>query len=591
MSIPSPPLPLSDHCSAVHDNTLYVYTPEGLQALPLKEDADWSELDGGVSVKGAVCVEDTNPATAALYVVGGTPNADNALYSGLQRFVFATQAWETLQPASQVTSNRQHHGAVFLEGTSQILVYAGSQAGDVLPSSQTFLISTVSPYVVNASPSAAPPLFEPMLMPWNSTHALMVGGAQGNRELWVYGNGAWTNLGTTLPAPVVSPDSVKCAMVTGDDGSKVLELFDLGVSPNVVTRYALWENGQPAPVGKVVGAADKSKRDLTVSDWPAYNASLAPTAARSRYSLAQSPDGLVVMTGGGNDDDPIVIFDQTENRWINATSLFVGKAQVPLTKSSSSSLSSATASPSSTAVATPNDGPGPSKARTLTVLGATLGAIFGIAAILIIILLLLRCMREKKKKQQRAVSEKEDRLSFADQGAEFMHEAGGSMGRGFGAAPSKNSSMTSLAMFQPGAKSHRRGMPSDASMAGLVKHKSPLGYNEPVEMGHLRDEKPRFAAPVITTTPSKSLEAATRTRSNGWSRYFANNEVTNLASIPAPGATRETFASDMSRSDYGEGPGVSVTGLVGPPPLELNLGPKFEGQRINRVATGSPTMG
>ena len=70
----------------------------------------------------------------------------------------------------------------------------------------------------------------------------------------------------------------------------------------------------------------------------------------------------------------------------------------------------------------------------LTVLGATLGAIFGIAALLIILLLLLRWKRERRKRAGKGGYVEKDRLSFADRGAEFMSEAGGAVGHNYSAS-------------------------------------------------------------------------------------------------------------------------------------------------------------
>ena len=104
-------------------------------------------------------------------------------------------------------------------------------------------------------------------------------------------------------------------------------------------------------------------------------------------------------------------------------------------------------------------------------------------------------------------------------------------------------------------------------------------------------------APIATAmggaTVTKKGPDAERSRSNGWSRYFANNEVTNLASIQGNRNTLGTDAgtyrtSNMSKSDYGDTRTGSKTSVA---PLELNFGPTFDGQRLSQVATGSPTMG
>ncbi|KAF2430593.1 hypothetical protein EJ08DRAFT_561312, partial [Tothia fuscella] len=603
MSLPKPRIDLKDHCSAVFDNTVYVYSPAGFQSLSLTEGAEWETLPDGVSVTGAVCTAGNN----ALYIVGGTANSTTSNYLGLQRYSPSDKSWETLSPIVPVTQGRLNHGATFINSSASILVYAGSQTpGDTIASSQTFLIATKAPFqVLSFNSQAAPPLFAPILLPWDQQRGLMIGGAADNKRVFTFGQPeGWVDLGTTLVEPVGATTTVKYSLITGDDSSKVLEKYNLGVTPNEVTRTALWANNAPARVGQIVGGPPakrrRTRRDLTVDNWPAYNNSLAPTVVRAGYSIAEASSGLVVMTGGAS-DEPLAIFDQRQNTWVNATSLLVSKEQIPLSSPTSSSLPSVsvvspTSSGSSSATSTsgPVAGSGQPKSKVLTVLGGTLGGIFALAAILILILMILRWKRKKVKVQEKEVNEKNDRLSFADQGAEFMHEAGGSRGRAY--SQSLNSSVNSLQIFQnsKGAKTsktgHKRGMPSDSSQLGLTKAKSPLGISEPLEMSQMKEKPAPIAAAMAGAQPDADSE---RSRSNGWSRYFANNEVTNLASMQATGRTTygtdETYRSsgDVSRSDYDDR-NMSNSSVR---PLELNLGPKFDGQRLSRVATGSPTMG
>lgn len=627
MSIPTPPIDLVNHCTAVWNNTLYVYSPQGFQSLPLDQGAKWQTLDAGTSVTGGLCVPSLTTGNEALWIVGGTPNATATTdYSGLQRFHFEAQTWETVTPSTPITQDRTGHGAAFINATNSILVYSGSQTGDTGLSTQTFVLSAAPPFdVLSFNSQGAPALTSPMLMPWNEDHLVMIGGSADNTQVWIFGQTeGWVNLGTTLPAGLgLDSPTKQCTIVTGDDGSKVLEIYDLGASPNIVTRYALLVNNAPALAGQQVGAPSaaptasssrRRRRDLTLSDWPAYNSTLAPTTTRSGASLAQDPNGLAVISGGDS-GDPIAMFDQTGNSWINATSLLV-KEQIPLQTSTTSSLpalstvqptSTTTSAPAASSTASDVLGTGQSKSKVLTTLGATLGAIFGLAAILIIILLLLRWRKQKMKGTKGRMNEKEDRMSFADQGADFMQEAGGARGRAYSA--SANSSLTSLQIFQTkGAKSHRRGSPSDGSQAPLAKNKSPLGVSDPMEMAQMSQrssptftnrsidpEKEMYPAPKpAELTPAAAAAVASkggkdeRSRSNGWSRYFTNNDVTNLASMQGGRNTYNTDISEMSRSEYDDGRRSNGSSVR---PLELNMGPKFEGQRLSAVATGSPTMG
>lgn len=171
-----------------------------------------------------------------------------------------------------------------------------------------------------------------------------------------------------------------------------------------------------------------------------------------------------------------------------------------------------------------------------------------------------------------------------------MKEAGGSVA----SYPRNNESTTSLAIIQGRGGGHKKNMASDASTAGLVKKTSPLGYSEqysePYELAKF-DLKPEPVQPMVRQNSSRTAQPAPRARSSGWSRYFANNEATNLAS--APPADRSTFASDRtstaSQSQYTSSNMPSLRPSQHIAPLEI---PKFsDGQRLSSVASGSPTLG
>lgn len=613
MSFRDPVFPLENHCSVIHENTLYVYSPKGFQSLDLAKGSEWETLPMDISLTGAECIlapgaGDAN--TDMLYVVGGRVNETVRQwdYPGLMHYSFKDKKWDWQRSESWVTKERTNHAAIYIPDAKQILVYSGSsdpQSSGL--SSESFLIDTRTPFGVLSQPAGAnPPLTKPMLMPWDSTHAVMVGGGASNTAIYTFGamqdaSGAlegWRDLGVALPAPITSQEMVQCTMISGTDGSKVLETFDMSVSPNKVTRTVLLnKGGSVAAQGTTIG--DKTKR-LTIDDFPTYNGTLAPTAIRSGYSIAQSDSDRVVMTGGSA-EDPLCIFDASENSWINATELFTGRQlQSVLSPSSSvtssSPSSTATESPaasSSAAVAPPAGASANNKDRMLTVLGATLGAIFGIAALLILLLFCLRWRKSKKRRTQQGGYVEKDRLSFADRGAEFMKEAGGS-----GFAQPKfaevNSSQTSLAIIAGRANGHKRGMASDASTSGLVKKTSPLGYSEPVELSKF-DLKPEPIDEKIIRQNSgrippqpRAVGNLSRSRSSGWSRYFANNDATNLAAMPAD---RSTFASERtstgSQSMYTDSRMYSQPPQA-IPPLDI---PKFENQRLSKVTTGSPTLG
>ncbi|KAF2204873.1 hypothetical protein GQ43DRAFT_360482, partial [Delitschia confertaspora ATCC 74209] len=622
MVLPKPIHPLTNHCSVIVDQTLYVYSPSGFQSLRLAQGAEWEDLPMGQSVIGGQCVKAVpggDPGATGLYIVGGSVNetAKDWNYPGLQHYSFSQKKWEWVIPKDLVTQNRLNHAAVYLNASNSILVYSGSKPGDNGPSSQTFVISTAPPYGVTAFSSAAPPAVKPMLMPWDENHAVMFGGGSNEHVLTFSPEEGWRDLGVTLLAPINNQEAVQYTVVSGDDGSKILEKFDMSVSPNKVSRTPLLTaGGVVAAPGMTVG--DKRKR-VTIENWPAYNGTLAPKSTRTGFSVAQDANGVAVVSGG-NEEDPLCMFDQKANAWLNATERFNGQ-QVIIQSTPSSTLSSTTptsATPSaisSSAASTPAASTDDHKTRMLTVLGATLGAIFGIAALMVLLLICLRYKREKRKQAGKKgyIDKDPDGLDFADRGAEFMSEAGGSVGHKYSA--SKNHSQSSLAIISGRAGgNHKRGLGplgSDASTQGLVTKKSPLGYSDSVEMSKFeikvspiaeKDfEKDDFereldrdfekSKPVAPPRPAPPPATATgRSRSSGWSRYFANNEATNLAHMPSG---RSTYASERtstgSESQYTNSQMYSQPSQT-VPALEIPLN-RFDGNRVSQVATGSPTLG
>jgi len=595
MAYSEPTFPLNGHCSVVHDGTLYVYSSAGFQSLKLEDGAEWTAMPMDISLTGAACVN--AEADGMMYIVGGAVNETTSTwnYPGLMHYTFKEKKWDWLRAESWNTQNRQNHGAVYLAKAKKLLIYSGSQTpGANGPSSETFLMSTVPPYTVESQPSnGAPPLVKPMLMSMDDESALLVGGGATNTALWKFSIGAgWQDLGVALQEPIVNPEAVQCTVVSGKGKSRVLEKFDMSVTPNKVDRILLIkEDGTPAAPGATPG---KAKR-VTVDSWPEYNSTYAPTSARSGYSLAQSKDGLTVASGG-NQSDPIALFDAKDNSWMNATAFFSGQQAISNSVSSSSSPTSSptstpvsSATPSSTGDAAVLPAAPDNKAKMMTVLGATLGTIFGIAAILILILMCLK-YRKSKSKQSQGYVEK-DRMSFADRGADFMKEAGGSeVTHHYNLG---NDSHTSLAIIQGrSVNGHKKNMASDASTAGLMKKTSPLGYSDPVELSKF-DLKPEPVNDKMVRQNSGRVPAMNkstpRSRSSGWSRYFANNEATNLANVQAD---RSTYASDRTSTAsqsqytnsriYNQHPSQHVA------PLQI---PTFDGQRLSRVASGSPTLG
>ena len=600
MSLPIPPMTLEGHCSVIYNNTLYVYMPEAFISLPLSLHGEWKSLPPGESVSDAVCVEGgisggNNDSDAALYVVGGT--SSNSSYPGLQRYLFEDERWETITPSSKVTQSLLRHGATYLKASSSILVYGGSQAGSTVPSAQGFSISTTSPYRVSSLISqGAPPVVSPSLLSWDDQTAVLIGGSSTNTNVFLFTEkGGWVKFGVFLTANI-SDKGV--AMVLGSDGSKVLEIFDMSVFPNTVNSTALADaNGIPAPSGQWVGTARSSsslsshtrRQGVTLASFPAYNGSLAPTTIRSSFSLAQSSNGTVVISGGSS-TDYLCIFDQFQNSWVNATKLFNGDKEVqqPSATSSSTMTAASTATPSSStspssspAIATNPPAVG-SNGSLKMIIGATLGTLLGLAAILIIILLVLRRQTGRQKPQgsnnaRRYSADNKNRLSFQDQGLEPLARAAYPMA--LGPVPS----VDSLAII-----SGKTGSPRATPLVGSQGHLPSTNPQKPTPVPRVVSRWPdgttRLQSGLVETpvarSPPDERPRGDRTTDEGWSKYFKDINDAGLAGMEPARSTISSRASNETKSDYRNSQWPSAPGIA--------LGILDEPQPLNRVQVGSP---
>lgn len=414
MATPEPPVAFKDQCSILHDNVLYVYQPDAFQILPLKENATWSQEENGVSVTGATCVKggvDGNGADPALYVVGGATNASTSNYSGLQRYSIAQKKWQTITPITAVTANRRNHGSVYLNASSSILIYGGTQNGDDGYSTETFLMLMYPPYRVQAYSSIAPPAIDPFLLQWDNDRAVMVGGSPTNQQIFTFHpDPGWLRWGVNLPSALPSPSTGQVSLQVLDDGTRILQTYYLNESPNRVTRNVLADPGQVvAPYGQTIGDQSSGnsrffrRQQTTINNYPAYNNSYAPTQQRTDAVLATG--GSLAAIVGGDANSSVAVFNTTGNTWVDPVALF-GETQKPLTTSSSSTTSatatptetptqtsSAVATSSAAAAAAASDG----QSNGLAILGGVLGGICGLAAILIILMLWLRSVKKRKR--------------------------------------------------------------------------------------------------------------------------------------------------------------------------------------------------
>ena len=556
MPLPQPKVPLKDHCSTIYNNKLYAYQPDAFQSLDLNVGGEWTLLSMGVSTTGAACVQGSVDDQAAFIIVGGATNQQG--YKGLQHYSFTSNTWTSDKPADGVVTNRQRHGAVFLRHTSQILTYGGSQDDQIGPSSQTFAISTKSPYATEAFSSTAPPVTDPLMLPYNNTHGLMLGGDTTNTALYTFSpDDGWHKLGVSLQAGLKDCNKTQATILSSDDGSKILEIFDMNATPNQITPLLLQNATSSSNHKRSVSylssphhPTKRRKRDISLADRPAYNNTLAPQDSRTGFSLASDPKtGLMVATGG-NDQVPLAMFNETSNQWIDPN-LFFGDEPKPSPTPSSSS-SPATPSPTAAPAAT-NKANHDVQNKSLKILGGVLGGVLGGAVLLVIILLLLRRCRKRRERRREQenrahpIGGKEE-MDFTDIGADFMREAGQS-------APQSNherSKSDSSARYNG-----RSGAASSQSKRALLHAKGDSADSGKSfwSRGTKSPDKspPQISAPIMGPSLTRSIASPEpRGPDSGWSRYFMNEQSRDSSKPTSAQDNRPaTYLSNAhSHSDY-----------------------------------------
>lgn len=561
MVVPAPPVPLNDHCSIIYNGILYTYQANAFQSLPLQDGATWTQLPMGVPTNGSTCVEGTYNNDDALIVVGGSTSTSN--YQGIQSFSFSTKTWTSQTPLDAVASNRVDHGTAYLQQSSSILMYAGTQNNNYGPSSQTFLIQTTSPYNVQAFNSIAPPVISPLVLPLNTTHALMLGGDPTNTKLFTFGpEEGWRQLNVSLQNGLRDSSMVQATIFDGSDGSKILEIFDFSISPNQISTLLL-QNATNTPSStkrsysrSVHHPAKRRKRDATSAERPAYNNTLAPQQTRTGYSLAEDTKSGLVVASGGNSQNPLAIFNQTGNQWVDPNQFFGNE---PATSSTSTPTTAATGTTASS-TASPSQQAANTNVRnkSLTILGGVLGGVFGFAALLVILLLLLRyCRRRRDKKRERQANsyalEDKAEMDFRDIGDGSMKEAGGSFDERQHRRNRSDKSGTSVSAIVK--RQERGGAASSQSKRGLLHHPGDSAGSAHSFWSRKSPEKspPTISAPImgppieetLRTSPDHRTDPRTDT---GWSRYFTNNNSKELNSMPL-GQDQETRPQTYSLGD------------------------------------------
>lgn len=588
----------------------------------------------GISVTGGVCVHATpqdNSSPPALYIVGGKANSTQGGYQGFQRYVFGDGKWESIDLTAPVTQNRLYHNAIYLNASSSILMYAGTQDGSRQYTSHTFTISTAPPYQVLSFDSIAPPAISPLLLPWTDSQAAMIGGTDTNTKVMIFSPSShWEDSNSSLEYPLKDDSAVKAVVITGDDGSKNLYTFDMTVSPNQVNRTILIdEHGSPIKNAKAISARglseasletqdavrSKTKRaHLTVAEWPTYNATLAPRTTRTEYAIAHDSNGLVVFSGG-NANDVLCMFKARENCWANATAL-LGKAQAQIaidaTPSSVSTPSSASApSSTQTPLQSTAESVGDSSPTSFNykLLGLVLGSIVGFALLVLGVILFIRRRTVRRAfaeagHQRRAsgVPDEKDPMDFADRGISF--DTATRYQRH--ARNNSQASISSMAILM-GKVSSNQSRPvlgrrngsnaSDSSSNFNKKYKNaiskPIPQVRPTPPeSFIRAERPAVVGasdpiPVPRGRASVANKPGSIRRSSGWNRYWSGGSALNILGF---GNKRTTYASQSDReSVYSQGglpSRVTQTSAMVPP---LSLGHPPQG-RMSQVPSGSPTI-
>lgn len=646
MTTISPPVALKDHCSIIHDDVLYVYSPNAFQILPLKQGGKWSQETNGVSVTGATCVKggvDGDNTKPALYVVGGAANSSSSTYPGLQRYSIADKSWQTITPVVPVTQQRLLHGAAYMNASSTILLYAGSQDGYTGTSSETFLLEMYPPYRVQAYSSTAPPAVKPIVLTWSDTSVLMVGGSSTNTKMFTFdpGNG-WKDLGLLLPNALPDSSIAQSALFTLDDNSKILQTFRMDDTPlSISTNVLLNPGGQPAVFGETVGGsvttagpsaavtnAARVKRSIFLNNYPTYNATSSPSTTRNGFSLAQGSDGLLAFVGGDSSDS-VEFFNQRDNGWVAPTQILGAQLATSSTSTASSTATSTntqstTLAPATTSAAAASSGSS-DKMSQLTILGAILGGVCGLAAILIILLLWLRNVRrnrDKSESSRRKVDYPSDKrrsgdYSFEEQGLQPLSKAGQPMGR----SPVPSAFVAegdSTAMYgRPSEKTLIRRVSSesgarlrpDAAPAtgpnGFGQHmfkrdKGPITISKPM-LPDLGDYKERPSIELGKATPAVAAataaaaaklparKASQRKTDEGWSRYFAAGKVETNSSRNNPNLSIAVPPTRGQRGAFWPGSGVPELSPARSSKFALrdSAGNELE---THSVATASPSL-
>ncbi|RMD40827.1 hypothetical protein DV735_g4295, partial [Chaetothyriales sp. CBS 134920] len=630
MTTPTPPVPFEDQCSIIHNNTLYVYSPNAFQTLSLEEGARWKQETNGVSVVGAQCVYggvDGLNNQSALYVVGGVANESNSNYPGLQRYSLQDKSWETISPLVQVTRNRQFHGATYINASSGIIIYGGSQQGATGLSSETFFVELYPPYRVQAYSSIAPPVKNPFMMPWSNDRALMVGGSSSNLNAFTFGPlDGWQSLGVTLPTSLPNSSVAQAALLSLDDGSKILQTFNLSQHPVSVSSNVLLNPGGAAANGQVIGVATtttttgasaatgtaNTRRALALNTFPIYDGADGPNTTRTGSSIAQSEDGLLAFVGGDTAGS-VSFFNQSQNAWVLPDKILGDQT----TSSSATNTATATATQSSTSGSQKSD----KHSDRAAILGGVLGGVFGLVAIVLVVAFYIwlarirKRVREQKQPKESYEGRTENDDFEGEEGLKSLSANGQPMGRSPVSSAVINKAHTSEMFVQnptdlirPDSKGSSGGGKTEAQKAAPThrlfhREKAPPTISKPMnpELGdYSLRQSPNIdlgratpAAPLNSTALISAVAASnlpTRSKSHrrtdeAWAKYFSTDAV--KSSLEDRHASPDRLSRAGAAATLGPGGGEAVTRVPSWPAMRDSTGRALE---MNSVTTNSPVL-
>ncbi len=387
---------LKDHCSIVHNNTLFTYG-QTFNSIDLVADAVWTTRATNIPVTDPSCLVISD----ILWIVGGTTDAS---YSGIQTFDLLSNAWSNMTVKQTLVYNITGHSTAFVPNLHAILFYGRHPA-----SSQSFLLD-ITDNSVTALPTGSPPPLDSPILVANASSALLFS----PDKIYSFEDRAWKATGITA-------QKASQGTIIND----TVYLFDMDSSPTVV-------------------------RALDLAKGTFNDESHKPHPSVSQFGVTPWNNTILMSDDG---DGSLSYFDTSNSSWLDTQALF--RAAKPshsssVVFSSTSSLSSSSSSSSTrsssmshtstmsttspTATSLPSKSSNSSSPDSATTSNNTnlkiiLPSVLGSLAVLIgLCIILLVCLRKRRRRRQqpRLVIKRAD--SMNSKSNFFVREAGSKPG-------------------------------------------------------------------------------------------------------------------------------------------------------------------